>query len=85
MFRITVAALGAGVTDARVSDALFPECRKDIGALGAGESQTYTCTTTAPRADTTSVAAVTAVDAFGYPLTATDEAPVAVVDSPRST
>ena len=81
-FRITVTALGAGVTDARVADALFPECREDIGALGAGESHTYTCRSAAPRSDTTSIAAVTAVDAFGHPLTATDEAPVAVADHP---
>ncbi|WP_236808345.1 DUF7507 domain-containing protein [Amycolatopsis albispora] len=80
-FTITVTnPSGAPASSVRVADPLFPSCARTIGALGGGQSTSYTCTGTAGDADFTNTATVTGTSALDDPLEGTATADVDVLN-----
>nr|CEL15851.1 hypothetical protein [Kibdelosporangium sp. MJ126-NF4]CTQ93776.1 hypothetical protein [Kibdelosporangium sp. MJ126-NF4] len=56
-----------------------PGCGKDVGQLGAGDAQTYTCTQVAGATGTTTKATVTGTDITARTVTAGDDASYTVI------
>jgi len=80
-FEITVTNSGmVDLTDVTVTDPLSQNCDNTIGALGVGESITYTCTIDNVTADFTNVASVVGTPVGGGPnVTSTDPSEVVVI------
>ena len=80
-FTITVTNDGdVDLVNVEVSDPTTPDCDQIIGNLAAGDSVTYTCTTSGETSDFTSTAEVSAEDASGNPTSDSDPTDVVVID-----
>ncbi len=78
-FTISVTNTGeTDLTDVTVVDALVPACDTTIASLVVGQTQSYTCSTTAS-ADFVNTADVTATDPVGGTVTDSDTADVDVI------
>ncbi|ONI72909.1 hypothetical protein ALI144C_43825 [Actinosynnema sp. ALI-1.44] len=78
-FKITVKNTGdTQLSAVAVADDL-PGCGKQVGELGAGDAQTYTCTQVAGASSTTTKATVTGTDITTRTVTAADDASYTVI------
>ncbi|MFC5290891.1 SdrD B-like domain-containing protein [Actinokineospora guangxiensis] len=80
-YRITVVSPGgSNAVNVAVADPEVSDCNRSLGNLAADVPVTYTCTGPAPADDFTNVATVTGRNAFGDPITDTDQVDVPVIN-----
>src|SRR5581483_10240364 len=78
-FKITVTNTGnTTLSDVTVTDPLSPDCDKNLGTLGVGDSKTYTCSKPNVSAGFQNVATVTGKPPTGARVKASDHANVKV-------